>query len=83
MPRKKITVWVNICSRCYYKWQGDVEAPVRCASCRSPLWNKPYATTAELEEVAKTAAAARWSKKGATKKRNLATRRAKKGTSWL
>ena len=30
------------CKRCLYTWYAKVEKPVRCASCRSILWNKDY-----------------------------------------
>jgi DNA-directed RNA polymerase subunit RPC12/RpoP len=79
MPRKQITVWV--CSRCGHEWKGDARTagkpPVRCASCRSPGWNKPTLTPEQRSEIAKNASAARWSKK---KMRNRTTKRAKKGT---
>jgi hypothetical protein len=77
MPREQRTVWVNICSRCGYEWQGTAEAPVRCASCRSPNWDTPTLTPEQRSEIAKNASAARWSKK---KMRNRTTKRAKKGT---
>jgi hypothetical protein len=28
------------CLRCGYKWQSEVDSPVKCAGCRSPLWNQ-------------------------------------------
>ena len=40
-----VTTLACTCSRCGYRWtahrKGAGDLPVRCASCRTPLWNTP------------------------------------------
>lgn len=55
MGIKPIKVNRCTCERCGHVWISEI-VPVRCAKCRSPLWNKPK----KLSEDEKLA---RWAKR--------------------
>lgn len=42
MPSEPSTVLVHTCTRCGHTWLGRTPGkPVRCASCKSPYWDRP------------------------------------------
>ncbi|QDI73900.1 hypothetical protein HOV56_gp11 [Nitrosopumilus spindle-shaped virus] len=40
MNKLKSIRYSHYCIRCTYEWFSTLLEPVRCASCRSPYWNK-------------------------------------------
>ena len=32
--------YVHVCKRCGWPWESNEKAPVKCAKCRSPYWDK-------------------------------------------
>lgn len=56
MPMKATKATICTCSRCGHEWitRLNGKAPIRCAKCRSPYWDKPRQPKKESKPLDKT-----------------------------